>query len=814
MSSALELKVVFAAVDKFIRPVKAITASASEAAKAMRDNTARMKEFNRTVEQIDAFKKIGKDMAIAGNAFAKNKREIDDLKAAMDRVLVPTKTMSDEMARLTKHSEELKTKHQSLTSAEQALFEKLKAAGIDTRNLAEHRQKLASSSAAAANASNRLQSALDAENQKMKRLHAAQADLTKSKELAGKLAMRGAGMTAAGAAGGAVVGKTIKDFADFETAMLGVARQMDGARDDGGKVTKTYWEMAASIKAMSERLPGTANDIAKIVEGGARMGIQGKENLLIFAETTAVMAKAFDLPVDQIGEDIGKISQLYKVPIKDIKQLGDTINFLDDNALAKGADIIDVMKRIAGTADMVNMSFKDAAALGSTFLSLGAKAEVAASASNAMIRELSIANMQSKRFKEGMAMIGMNGKDVQSSMNKDATGTIIKVLEKIKSLAGDKQLEAATRLFGKEYGDDAAKLASNLDEYRRQLQLVRDQKAMGSMQREADSWGDTLNARIENAKDAFANLSSDLGQSFKPAVAATLERTLSMVQAVRAWSAENPALSSGLMTALKWLAGTLTVLGALTMAAGAILVPLAAMKFSLVTLGITGSGAMAMLTTALSAVGTALGFAARVLLLNPIGLTLTAIATAATLIYLNWDKIGPWLAALIERISGYFSSLKDRAVNAGRELINGMIDGVTQRWDALRSTVMGVADSTIGWVRDKLGIKSPSRVFREIGAFTMQGFEDGISGNAGGPLGAMGDAARRLASVGAGIAIGTAPIAAGAASAAAGGNTYQIIINAPAGTDNQGLASLVAREIERIESNKAARSRSRLRDME
>ena len=55
MSNTLELKVVFAAIDKFVRPVKNITDAAGKAARALRDNTARMKELNRTVDNIDAF---------------------------------------------------------------------------------------------------------------------------------------------------------------------------------------------------------------------------------------------------------------------------------------------------------------------------------------------------------------------------------------------------------------------------------------------------------------------------------------------------------------------------------------------------------------------------------------------------------------------------------------------------------------------------------------------------------------------------------------------------------------------------------------
>ncbi|OWC74054.1 phage tail tape measure protein, partial [Escherichia coli] len=70
--------------------------------------------------------------------------------------------------------------------------------------------------------------------------------------------------------------------------------------------------------------------------------------------------------------------QLYKIPTRNIEQLGDALNYLDDNAMSKGADIIDVMQRLGGVAD--RLDYRKAAALGSTFLTLGAAPEVAASA--------------------------------------------------------------------------------------------------------------------------------------------------------------------------------------------------------------------------------------------------------------------------------------------------------------------------------------------------------------------------------------------------------------------------------------------------
>ncbi|MGG7282604.1 phage tail tape measure protein, partial [Escherichia coli] len=56
-------------------------------------------------------------------------------------------------------------------------------------------------------------------------------------------------------------------------------------------------------------------------------------------------------------------------------------------------------------------------------------------------------------------------------------------------------LSAMTMLFGKEFGDDAAKLANNLPELQRQLKLTAGNDALGSMQKESDINKDSLSAQ-------------------------------------------------------------------------------------------------------------------------------------------------------------------------------------------------------------------------------------------------------------------------------------------------------------------------------
>lgn len=836
MTDRLKLEVLFAAIDKVTRPLKAIAAGGSETAKALKAAKDQLKELNAANERIDAFRKASKDAAITSNQLKAAQQRLREVKQAMSETPTPSRELQRALKDARQEVSYYGVRLNTLVDQKRRLRQELEAAGVPLKDLKRHQGELAQKIDAATAAVTRRTAAMKAQNAVAQRMHAARAAYEKS--LANRDRLAGAGV-AAGAAGASMalpVVKAARDYATFEDAMLGVARQVEGARDDNGRLTATYYEMARAIKEMAERIPMATTEIAKIVEAGARMGIQGKENLLIYAQTTAVMAHAFDLPVEQVGENIGKLSQLYKIPIRDIRSLGDTINWLDDNALAKGGEIIDVMQRIAGTASMVNMNFKEAAALGSTFLSLGATPEIAASASNAMIRELSVATMQSKRFREGLALLKLDAKALQLGMSKDATGTIIKVLEAIKALPKQQQLEAATRLFGKEFGDDAAKLAENLDEYRRQLKLVNEERARGSMRREADARKDTVNARLTMAKNAFFNLSSDLGESLRPALTDTLERTLTIVQAVRDWAKEHPALAGAIMTVVKWLAVGATVLGGLLVAIAAILGPVAMFKFGLAAIGIHGFGLTAVLGKlwgGIGVVGKGLLWLGRIALMNPIGLAITGIALAAYLIYRHWEPIKAFFADLWEGVKQRFNQVVEAFKSGewlaiGRFIVQGIEAGLDSVTGGLYSKVKSLAGALVDTVKNALGIKSPSRVFAEIGGYTMDGLEQGLLSGQGGPLGAVRDMARRLAAAGAGMAIAGAGVAAelpridtrpalaptATVGAAASPMIVYMTINAAPGMDEAALARKVAAELARIESARTARGRSRLTDTE
>lgn len=77
--------------------------------------------------------------------------------------------------------------------------------------------------------------------------------------------------------------------------------------------------------------------------------------------------------------------------------------------------------------------------------------------------------------------------------------------------------------------------------------------------------------------------------------------------------------------------------------------------------------------------------------------------------------------------------LKQAAVAIGHGIVAGIKAGLAAAADGLEKAVKGLFHKVIGWVKDVLGIKSPSQVFHSIGVNMIKGMVNGV-GSMGGYL--------------------------------------------------------------------------------
>lgn len=115
-------------------------------------------------------------------------------------------------------------------------------------------------------------------------------------------------------------------------------------------------------------------------------------------------------------------------------------------------------------------------------------------------------------------------------------------------------------------------------------------------------------------------------------------------------------------------------------------------------------------------------------------------------------NMASWLSGVISTVVGWVSQFASNATSAasqfasnlinglasipgqvtsiGSNIIQGMVNGVTSAAGRLIDSVKGAVDDAINAAKNLLGIHSPSRVFRKIGQYTMQGAALGVDDDA------------------------------------------------------------------------------------
>lgn len=327
------------------------------------------------------------------------------------------------------------------------------------------------------------------------------------------------------------------------------------------------------------------------------------------------------------------------------------------------------------------------------------------------------------------------------------------------------------------------------DKYLSSKQEMNTSSAMSTLDKDAAKQNNTLEGRWRRTQIGFNEAAISIGESLRPALIQLGETFIPLMDSVGKWIAANPQLVSGTIKVVgELLAFKMATIG-LKLGLNLLISPFVNVWKNAVilranwlrlTLALGEGGKLRWLVTGFSAVargartlggvlsgglvrgimiaGRAVLWIGRALLMNPIGLAITAVAAAAYLIYRNWGAVSNWFkqrwADIKEAFNGGIVGIGKQLINwspvgllykafaaalkylgvdlpakftdFGGHLIDGLINGIKNKWESLKTTVTDMGDSVGGWFKEKLGIHSPSRVFMGFGDNIAQGAAIGL----------------------------------------------------------------------------------------
>lgn len=86
-----------------------------------------------------------------------------------------------------------------------------------------------------------------------------------------------------------------------------------------------------------------------------------------------------------------------------------------------------------------------------------------------------------------------------------------------------------------------------------------------------------------------------------------------------------------------------------------------------------------------------------------------------------------WMTDEFNRFLEFVRTIPAQLLEIGSQMIQGLIDGIMAKWEELKARIYELGLLLPEWMREMLDIRSPSRVFEEIGGFIGEGLANGIS---------------------------------------------------------------------------------------
>lgn len=339
----------------------------------------------------------------------------------------------------------------------------------------------------------------------------------------------------------APIAVSVKQAADFETALAGV-RKVTGGTDE------QMAGLAARLREMTRELPIGASGLADIAAAGGQLGIP-IQNLDTFVALAAKIGTAFDISADEAGKAVATLANVFDLPLEGVNRLAGSINELSNSTAATAPQILDFAARVGGTARQFGLSAESVSALGASLIEMGRTPEVAATAVAALLTRLQAANVMAPKAQRALQGIGLSAVDLAQQIQENPQKALETFLGTLEGLNAQARTEAIAQILGLQHADKIASLVGNIEGYRKNLKLANDeQRASASLNKEFAAQMDTTAQQFKLLKNSISETLQTIGEQFLPVVRAGISAGKSFAEAIADVVKAAPGLSTVAVT--------------------------------------------------------------------------------------------------------------------------------------------------------------------------------------------------------------------------------------------------------------------------
>jgi len=311
---------------------------------------------------------------------------------------------------------------------------------------------------------------------------------------------------------GAGIKKTIKDFREFEVALVGVGKTSNLS-------DRELQDFGVTIQKLGNIIPVPTNELLKLAQVAAQLGITGTKNLTKFAEVGARLGVATDLSSEQAVTALTRIINITGESADSIDLVGSALVNLGNNFNATESEILSVSNRIARSTAGFEISSDQIFAIGTALKSTGVQAQAGGTAVGTALTEISESLVGGgKQLEEFTRITGLTAEELQKSLVEDAGKTFKILIEGLNRSSKD-GIELTSNLNKLQLGTKRVAAALRplvsdvrlLDStFRSSSEGIQDSSALLD---ESNKRFNTLDSSIQKLDTAFTTLFTNIGKN-------------------------------------------------------------------------------------------------------------------------------------------------------------------------------------------------------------------------------------------------------------------------------------------------------------
>ncbi|HHE3654981.1 TPA: phage tail tape measure protein [Pasteurella multocida] len=673
MSNNLELKVTLSALDKATAPFKSIIATNKKLAQSIANAKKNLKALENQKKVIENFKALKKSVAVNNAELAKAQNEAQKLSAKFAQLATPTAKMHKEMQQAQARVKALKNEKTNLQRKVNETKTTLDKYGISTRNLGSANAMLNEKIKSA----NR---ALTEQNRQLKRNADTQARLNKARSSYDKtLSMRdkmAGGAMKAGLASGAILGAEVamlKPAMEFEKSFSKVQAltRLDKVKD--AETIKALRDQAINLGAT------TAFSSSEVADAQGYLAMAGFTPEQIQASLKSVLNTALASGIDlaRVSDVASDISSGFKIPASEMGRVADVLTLTFTTSNTSLETLYETMKEGGPIMTSLGQSFESSAAMAGLLGNVGIKGSSAGTA----LKNIGLNMINNKQLKK----LGVQVQDAKGNM-RQIPEILADIKKKTDKMGTAQRSNVIKNIFGKIPVAAAMELISQADgalqNYENSIK-----NASGTVDKVSQTMADNLSGDIKSllsAKEALGISIFDQNNTLLRGFTASLTE---MLRGMNEWIKANPELAKTIFKLITFTALFLGGLSAIGLMLVTIIGPLAATKLAFTVLGIKGFGAISLLTKGL-------GLLKMAIMMNPLGLFITAVIAGAILIYKYWDQVSAFFGGFWEGLKNGMAPVLEKFAPLGDMfgVVVGWIEKAVKWFTDLLSPVQSASE--------------------------------------------------------------------------------------------------------------------------